>query len=290
MSATDLYSINAAGLGFAPHDLARGAEPAAGRPALPGKVTLVVPCFNEESRLPVSTFDRFAAEHADVRFVFVNDGSNDATGELLARMQASNPMAFHLLDLGENRGKGEAVRQGMLRALETVGEYVGYWDADLATPLDVLADFRLLLDECPEFDLVMGSRVPLLGRAVDRRPCRQIGARMFATAAALVLGVGTYDTQCGAKLFRVTERTASLFSRPFCSRWAFDVELLARLLASRGGPVSGKRHLYEFPLPRWSDVAGSKIRSWHMLQAAFDLARIFLRNRICPDLRESIIG
>jgi dolichyl-phosphate beta-glucosyltransferase len=278
MSENGLYSINATGIGFAPHDLTRGADPAAGRLTTPGKVTLVVPCFNEETRLPVSTLDQFAAEHADVKFVFVNDGSNDATGDLMARMRAANPEAFGILDLGENRGKGEAVRQGVLRALETGPDFVGYWDADLATPLEVLSEFRLLLDRCPEVDLVMGSRVPLLGRAVDRRPFRQIGARMFATAAALVLGVSVYDTQCGAKLLRVTSRTHSLFDRPFRSRWAFDVELLARLLASRGGPSTGKMHLYEFPLQQWSDVAGSKMRSWHMIQAVIDLACLFLRN------------
>lgn len=283
MSQTDLCPIKAAGVEFASHISTRGrAAPGAGSPKVTAQVTLVVPCFNEESRLPVSMFDGFAAEHPDIRFLFVNDGSTDATGELLAFLEASNPKAFRVLNLGKNRGKGEAVRQGMLRALETVPDYVGYWDADLATPLEVLADFRLLLDECLELDLVMGSRVPLLGRAVDRRPCRQIGGRMFATAAALVLGVGVYDTQCGAKLFRVTDRTISLLGRPFCSRWAFDVELLARLLASRGGPASGQRHLYECPLLRWSDVAGSKMRPWHMARAAFDLARILVRNRLCP--------
>jgi len=248
------------------------------------EVTMVVPCFNEASRLPVATFDRFAAEHPEVRFVFVNDGSTDATGELLAGMQAANPGVVHLLELDTNRGKGEAVRQGMLHALRTCPDFVGYWDADLATPLEVLADFRMLLEECPELDLVMGSRVPLLGRSVDRRPCRQIGGRMFATAAALALGVSVYDTQCGAKLFRASDRTASLLGRPFCSRWAFDVEILARLLASRGGPVFGRRYLYEFPVPRWSDVAGSKMRTWHMAQATLDLVRILLRNRLCPYL------
>ena len=252
------------------------------------ELILVIPCFNEVSRLPVATFDRFFAEHPEVRFVFVNDGSTDATGELLAGMQAANPGVVHLLELDTNRGKGEAVRQGMLHALRTGAEYIGYWDADLATPLEVLADFRMLLHECPELDLVMGSRVPLLGRSVDRRPCRQIGGRMFAAAAALVLGVSVYDTQCGAKLFRVSDRTVSLLGHPFCSRWAFDVELLARLLASRGGPVFGRRYLYEYPLPRWSDVAGSKMRAWHMAQATLDLARIFLRNRLRPYLDTAI--
>lgn len=282
MTPRELSTVETARTECIPRIATRGPQAAHGRDAMAAEVMLVVPCFNEEPRLPVATFDRFAAEHPEVSFVFVNDGSTDGTSELLAGMHAANPAAFRLLDLDRNCGKGEAVRQGMLHALGYGPDYVGYWDADLATPLEVLADFRLLLNECPELDLVMGSRVPLLGRSVDRRPCRQIGGRVFATAAALVLGVSVYDTQCGAKLFRVSDRTVLVLGRPFCSRWAFDVELLARLLASRGGPASSRHYLYEYPLPRWTDVAGSKMRTWHMVQATFDLARIFLRNRLCP--------
>jgi dolichyl-phosphate beta-glucosyltransferase len=238
-------------------------------------VTLVVPCFNEETRLPVPTFERFAAAHPDTRFVFVDDGSTDGTAALLSTMQTAN--RHIVLELGKNRG--EAVRQGILRALADHPQFVAYWDADLATPLEVLFDFLAVLEESPDLDLVMGSRVPLLGRSVMRNKRRQFGGRMFAAAAALVLGVGVYDTQCGAKLFRVSAHTAAIFNRPFCSRWAFDVELLARLLASRGGPRSGSRHLHEFPLPEWSDVEGSKMRPWHMVQALIDLFHISLKNR-----------
>lgn len=251
-------------------------------------VTLVVPCFNEGARLSVAQFSQFAGEHPDFRFLFVNDGSTDSTSDVLARMCDLNPDAFFNLNLGKNHGKGEAVRQGMLLALQFGTDFIGYWDADLATPLAVAADFCFVLDRCPEIDLVMGARVPLLGREVERHVGRLIAGRTFATLAAAALGVGVYDTQCGAKLFRVTERTSSLLACPFISRWAFDVELLGRLIASRGGPANGNQHILEFPLPCWSDVAGSKLRLWHMLRATLDVVRLIVTNHCYSNLKEAM--
>jgi hypothetical protein len=96
--------------------------------------------------------------------------------------------------------------------------------------------------------------------------------RVFATAASLVLNLGVYDTQCGAKLFRCTPALEAALAAPFASRWAFDVELLSRLTH---GPVAlPARRIHEEPLRTWCDISRSKLGVLPMLGAGVDLARI----------------
>src|SRR5262249_59105570 len=106
----------------------------------------------------------------------------------------------------------------------------------------------------------LGSRVKLLGRTIDRRIGRHYRGRIFATLASLVLDLPVYDTQCGAKLFRTSAILAAALSRPFRSRWSFDVELLQRLVLGFGGvPALAVREIVEEPLAVWRDVPGSKL-------------------------------
>ena len=236
--------------------------------------TIVVPCYNEAIRLDSTSFLRFAGTAEDVRFIMVNDGSTDATGSVLARMCETSPHRFEQVDLAENSGKGEAVRQGMQRALAGRPACIGFWDADLATPLEAIARFRRVLAEHDEIDVVLGSRIPLLGRSIQRHPMRAVLGRTFARAASLILGLGMYDTQCGAKLFRASHELWTVLFHPFLSRWVFDVELMARLAAVRGGPAALRRSVYELPLDRWREQPGSKLRARHFAIAGLDLLRI----------------
>jgi dolichyl-phosphate beta-glucosyltransferase len=244
---------------------------------MPAACKIVVPCYNEAERLRTEAFRRFAAREPRVDFLFVNDGSTDGTLEVLRGLERESPQRFELLDLPRNRGKAEAVRAGLCAAFKSSADYVGYWDADLATPLDEIPRFAAILDGSPRVELVFGARVALLGRSVQRRPLRHYLGRVFATAVSLVLRLPIYDTQCGAKLLRRTPALAALFEEPFLVNWTFDVELLARLSRARrvagGTPVA--EAVYEQPLERWEDVAGSKVRPRDFFVAFFEVARIW---------------
>jgi len=241
------------------------------------RAIVVVPCYNEANRLDAVRFQEFSASHAAIEFLFLNDGSTDGTLGVLERLHAVDSTRFRFVHLSRNSGKAEAVRRGILVALDESPDYVGFWDADLATPLDEIPHFCRVLDEHPMLGMVIGSRLRLLGHQIDRRPLRQALGRLFANMAGILLGVGIYDTQCGAKLFRANQTCAALFAEPFRARWIFDVEMFARLVAASrqfGGP--GLEHLvYEYPLDRWRDVAGSKLRPHDFVWSLAELVRIY---------------
>ncbi len=223
--------------------------------------TIVVPCFNEARRLDTLAYRRFMLRHPDCRLLFVDDCSSDETLDVLTALSLTDEQC-DFLSLSKNGGKAAAVRAGMLRAMATDSHFVGYWDADLATPLEAIPEFMELFAADPKLQLVCGARVNLLGRQVERQPLRHYLGRLFATLASHVLRLAIYDTQCGAKLFRNNEETRHLFAAPFRTHWVFDVEILARMWNYR------QRHelphpaeaIYEVPLKQWRDVGGSKVR------------------------------
>lgn len=235
--------------------------------------TLIVPCYNESARLDVEALAAFAARD-DVRLILVDDGSEDDTRAVLESLRARVPAHITVLAMPRNGGKGAAVRLGLQHALASGAAYVGYFDADLATPLEEVLRLRAVMD-ARDVAVVLGSRVQRLGADIVRRPLRHYAGRVFATAAALSLGVAVYDTQCGAKLFRVNPTLRAALATPFVSRWAFDVELLGRLVHGVGdAPALGVAQCVEVPLEQWRDVAGSRLRPRAMATAVLDLARI----------------
>jgi glycosyltransferase involved in cell wall biosynthesis len=238
---------------------------------------IVVPCYNEAARLDVGAFREHAAGGHPERFLFVNAGSTDNTLGVLEGLRQEDPLRFDVCDLQRNCGKAEAVRHGMLSALESNPEIVGYWDADLATPLEAIGQFRDLLHGRPQLQIAIGARIKLLGRNIERRAVRHYLGRIFATAASATLPLAVYDTQCGAKLFRVSPQTRGLFDRPFYTNWVFDVEIIARFIRAykADGLGAAEGAIYELPLERWRDVAGSKVRPWHFFKAFYELAVIY---------------
>jgi glycosyltransferase involved in cell wall biosynthesis len=247
--------------------------------ALPisGAVTLVFPCFNEGERLRKGAFLQLLATEVQVSLLFVDDGSTDHTADLLATLRAGKPRQIAVHTLARNSGKAEAVRQGLLRALEEDSEIIGYFDADLATPVpEIKRLIGIMRERGPA--VLLGSRVALLGRQIERTAVRHYLGRVFATLSSALLHLTVYDTQCGAKLFRRSHTLAVALEEPFLSRWTFDVELLGRLLAGRppaAAPLDPALVMEE-PLHAWRDVPGSKLRPRHMFIAACDLARVGL--------------
>ena len=237
---------------------------------------VVVPCYNEAARLQPERFSEFLAAGHPIHFLFVNDGSRDRTLLILESLRATHPDRIHVLDQQPNQGKAEAVRMGMLHAIG-LGQFAftGFWDADLATPLEVIPQLLSKLVEDPKLEMVFGSRVRLLGHAIHRRSLRHYLGRCFATAVSLVLELPVYDTQCGAKLFRIAPGLNMILASPFQSRWIFDVEIIARFLAFHNKDAAfAEEAIYESPLPKWDDVAGSKVRPTDFFVAFYELMKI----------------
>jgi len=239
---------------------------------------IVVPCFDEARRFDAGAFAQLA-EVVDGA-VLVDDGSTDSTPALLDALAASAaPGTIEVIHLGHNRGKAEAVRAGLLAAVARGASIVGYFDADFATPVTELERLLAVITKDPQLEAVLASRVALLGHSIERKAARHYLGRLYATAASLALGVAVYDTQCGAKLFRVNDALRAALADPFPDRWAFDVELLARLLhpAADVAPIDADR-LVEVPLTAWRDVSGSKL---HTVPAARSLVALLgVRRRV----------
>lgn len=238
------------------------------------RIMMVVPCYNEELRLPADQFLRFLCE-SQVHFVFVDDGSRDKTLDRLESLRTGREDRVFVLRSPANQGKAEAVRMGLNFALDQNAEYVGYWDADLATPLDAIPQFMAVFTARPDLDMVFGSRVKLLGRHVHRRTGRHYLGRVFATVVSVMLRLPIYDTQCGAKIFRVRPGTRDLTAEPFRTRWVFDVELLARYIRQQGAATLAAQRIYEYPLDTWEDVGGSKVKPFDFFIALRDVIRIY---------------
>ena len=251
---------------------------------MPTTSVLVVPCFNEAERLDAEAWTTHARLFPQHRFLLVDDGSTDETPDRLRALEAAAPDSFRSLRLAQNVGKGEAVRQGVLAAAKDDPTYIGYWDADLATPLDAIGQFESVLERKPDVQLVTGARVQLLGRTIARSAWRHYLGRVFATCASRLLCLPVYDTQCGAKLFRARPAVVSLFESPWHSRWAFDVELLARLSESadaRQGQRTSQA-VVEVPLRQWQDMPDSKVGARAMVRAGWDVVRLWRRyHRAC---------
>jgi glycosyltransferase involved in cell wall biosynthesis len=239
-------------------------------------LVLIVPCYNEAARLNPQAFADFAAANPSARLLFVDDGSTDGTFGVLEQLKASAPGSIDVIRLPSRQGKGEAVRRGILEGIRREPDFVGFWDADLSTPLRAVDDFLALAARRPEMDVILGSRVMLMGRDIRRQAWRHYLGRVFATAVSLALDLPVYDTQCGAKMFRANDAVAAVFATPFRSPWIFDAEVLGRYL---GYPVPAgdpprRARIYELALHAWHHQPGSKLRWTDFIRAIVELMAI----------------
>ena len=245
---------------------------------------VVLPCYNEASRLKKRPILEFLAAHPDWTATLVDDGSQDETLTALCELHRDAPEQVAVLRLVRNGGKAEAVRQGMQFALDNVqANLIGFADADLAAPLQELLPLAAAMQHDTRLIGAIGVRLPLWGHRIERKKIRQLLGKVFVRMARPVLGATCTDTQCGLKLFRAAPVLRAALSQPFCSRWIFDVELLKRLLTLHAQAAeedmtaakhSAAKVIFEHPLSQWTEVAGSRLKGRDFVTAAMDLVRI----------------
>ena len=212
---------------------------------------IIVPCYNEASRIQASQFISFVKEQSDIQFYFIDDGSTDNTENILSKMQQSSSR-ITTISLGKNSGKGEAIRKGFIEALRHHHRFVGYLDADLSTGLEEFLRLKEIV-AAKNLDLVLGSRIKKIDTIIERSLFRHIVGRIIATIIDQRFKLGVYDTQCGAKIFRSSVIEPIAHER-FYTKWFFDVEILLRIK---------KKHIdckaAEIPLCKWQNVLNSKL-------------------------------
>src|SRR5205809_5183971 len=213
--------------------------------------SIVIPCFNEEGRVGETlrvTIEYLATNAPESELIVVNDGSTDATGTIAREILAETKIATRLVENFPNRGKGAAVRTGLLAAREPIGLFS---DADLSTPIE---ETPKLIEPIAsgEVDIAFGSRAldrSLIGIHQPWR--REQGGRVFNLLVRIATSLPFWDTQCGFKAFRM-EACRQIIEAAKIIGFSFDVELL--LLAQRAG-----LRLKEIPV-RWNHHEGSKVR------------------------------
>jgi glycosyltransferase involved in cell wall biosynthesis len=228
-------------------------------------LSIVIPAFNEAGRLP-NTLDRILEWLSAQRFKFqeiivVDDGSRDATAGVVDEY-SKPPSPVRLLRNPGNRGKGYAVRHGMLDA---EGEWILYTDADLSTPIEELQ--KLQAGAAAQNAVVaIGSRAVNRSLvAVHQSPFREYSGRFFNIVMRALTGLPFRDTQCGFKLYRA-DAAKAIFSRQEQDGFSFDVEdlVIAKKLGLRA---------IEVPV-RWANVEGTKVTLAQGLKSFTDLLQI----------------
>ena len=233
---------------------------------------LVIPCFNEEQRLDQSKVME-CIEVLNCVVVLVDDGSTDGTLGILNKLALQSPKNIEVLPMPANVGKGEAVRAGFNYAFERGATQVLFCDADFAVGPQDLLRICNTLDENAGCKAVIGSRIAMVGTNIQRSIFRHYSGRAFATLVSVILGQQIYDTQCGAKVFKADNEVKRVFSQPFLSRWAFDVEAIGRLLRMERSKKNDSLIL-EMPLLSWIEVPGSKLGFVSQLRTVLELFRI----------------
>jgi glycosyltransferase involved in cell wall biosynthesis len=237
------------------------------------RTTIIIPCYNEEKRLNIDRYMQVVEEHHYISLLFVNDGSKDGTLAMLNKF-AEQSDSIQVLDMPHNVGKAEAVRCGILHAVNDVAispDFVAFYDADMATPFGDMVKMIEMMEQ-QSLLMITGCRIRRLGANIERHWKRWFTGRIFATCVSYVLKLPIYDTQCGAKIFRV-DVAKDIFVTPFISKWIFDVELFARTILKFGYEATRNKTV-EYPLSAWYEVAGSKITFNDLLRQPINIIKI----------------
>jgi len=238
---------------------------------------IIIPCYDEADRLDQQAFLDFAKENAQTCFCFVNDGSRDGTPGILLGLQSKNPQQFRVIDLGTNKGKAEAVRQAVLKmTAEPEFQFIGYFDADLATPLAEINNLLGYFKEIEELEIVFGSRKKTGDNNIRRNIFRHNFGKSYAWLITFILGLPIYDTQCGAKIMRAAI-ASDVFKDPFLDQWLFDLEIFCRIKKQKGS--SFKQSIKEVVVDTWIEKGDSKISFMDVAVVPYKTLKLFFKYR-----------
>jgi glycosyltransferase involved in cell wall biosynthesis len=238
-------------------------------------VLLIVPCYNESKRIEITYFDQIR-DIAGVELLFVDDGSQDDTSEILKEYSKSGGAQF--LPLNRNIGKARAIKNGIeyLQDLELEPDWVGFIDADQAFDLRTI---REMIGTLPEVALngieaVYSSRVKLLGRNISRKSSRHYLSRVISTLFGFFWQTIPYDTQSGFKLYRNSkEFRYAVANLDFKTRWFFDIETHISLCHAYGRNLNG----WEYPVLSWQDKQGSKVTKKEKLRISYEILTVLCK-------------
>ena len=218
--------------------------------------------------------------HEDFHLVLVVGAADAETLAWASELAAAHAAACSLLTVEDPGRTGEAVRRGLLAALERSPDVAGYVSDQFATPpSEVLRLCEAM--RARDCSVLVAARVAMLGRDIRRSTVRHYLGRIFAMLASTVLRTDIYDTQSGVKLFRASPTLAAALARPFKARIAFDVELLARLLTgAAGAPPLSDSEIVEIPLQAWDGRARAAVNPLEALVAVRDLIRVEIDLRL----------
>ncbi|MBP6754725.1 MAG: glycosyltransferase [Bacteroidia bacterium] len=235
-------------------------------------IGVVIPCYNEETRLLGDDFRNFVHKNLGYHLCFVNDGSKDRTLEVLQELRKGKEDYISIYDCEKNGGKAEAVRLGMLHlAKQTQFDYIGFLDADLSTNFEDFEDLVQTISNS-NYKIVSGSRINRMGADIAKESARAIISKSINFIIRKTLGMDFKDTQCGAKIMskEIIEKT---FQNKFLTKWLFDVEIFMRMKKIYGDEET-KKLVCEKPLNRWVHMDGSKLSFKDSFKIIFQIGQI----------------
>ncbi len=247
-------------------------------------IAIVVPCYNEYTRLPKEDFIKFIKKSELCKIVFSDDGSTDKTIEVLEEIKSVAPDRVFINAIINNGGKAAAVRSGVLFCYNNDLEFdkIAFLDSDLATSLNECIRISKRIKRNIVFSFA--SRIQKIDNIIDRKLYRHIIGRVIATVISIILGMNVYDTQCGCKVF-TRDLAVVIFKEKFISKWLFDVELFFRIKYLYKGKKM-KKIAREIPLKSWIDKDESKVKFSYSLKLWLDLYRInkkYNKNKLSND-------
>lgn len=213
------------------------------------KISLIIPCYKESNRLPLflNSINQLPGKYP-IEIIIVDDGSPTKDFELLKnKISPLLTNNIRLIHYDANKGKGAAIQHGIENS---VGEYIGFVDADGAIPSHEVENFIQYILNNPLEDMVISSRIRILGKTVNRSLKRHLSGRVFITILNLFFSVPVYDSQSGLKIFK-REKFNLIQNQISDYRWLWDTQVLILFYKS-------KFRMVEIPID-WSDIPGSKV-------------------------------